>query len=87
MNQFSGDIASILEIALFASGMVVLHFGNAHKAILLKVAGWIMMIGGVVGILCTSHFWLKYYYQGDFDVANKVQQARPLDMSKSGGAH
>ena len=73
MNQFSGDIASILEIALFAAGLVILHFGNVQKAILLKVAAWIMMIGAVAGILCTSHFWFKYFLQGDFDKANSVQ--------------
>jgi len=66
MDQFTGDIAAMLEVALIGSGLAVLHFAIKEQAKLLKAAAYIMMIGGVVGLLCTSYFWFTYHQVGQF---------------------
>ncbi len=68
MQQFMGDIAAMLEIALIGAGLIVLHFAHKDGAKLLKSAAYIMLVGGILGLLCTTYYWFKYYQAGVFDV-------------------
>lgn len=68
MGQFSADIAYTLEVALIAAGLIVLHSSLKQKAKLLKASAWIMMIGGILGLFCTSYWWLRYHKEGVFDL-------------------
>lgn len=70
MAQFLGDIAGMLELFAIAGGLVLLH--RAFKeppARLLKVAGAVLVIGGIAVGLCTSWYWFQYASAGDFDRA------------------
>ncbi len=68
MNQFTADIAGMLEIFAIAGGLVLLHQASKEApAKLLKAAGWLLIAGGVVVGACTTLYWLKYQSRGAFD--------------------
>ena len=69
MAQFLGDIAFLLELALVAAGLGLLHVGRDRAASLLRAAGWILVVGATGTALCTGYFWLRYHQAGDFDRA------------------
>lgn len=69
MAQFLGDIAFLLELALVAAGLVLLHAARERSASLLRAAGWILVVGATGTALCTGYFWLRYHQAGDFDRA------------------
>ncbi|MCH2546543.1 MAG: hypothetical protein MK052_02880 [Alphaproteobacteria bacterium] len=73
MNQFTADIAGILEIAVIAAGLITLYFANKEKSVLLKSAAWLMIIGGIAVGACTAYWWLKYYNHGHFDHPTSIQ--------------
>lgn len=79
MNQFSADIAGVLEIAIIAAGLVTLYFANKEKAPLLRAAAWLMIIGGIAVGMCTAYWWLKYHRQGDFDTVMVHERFAPVD--------
>ncbi|MCB9709551.1 MAG: hypothetical protein H6714_12250, partial [Myxococcales bacterium] len=54
MAQFTADIAGMLEIFAIAAGLVLLHRASKEApANLLKAAGWVLVVGGVVVGACT----------------------------------
>lgn len=67
MNEFLGDIAAMLEIALIGAGLVVLYYAGKEGSKLMKAGAYVMLIGGVLGLLCTSMYWFKYWDAGYFD--------------------
>lgn len=67
MNQFTADIAGILEIAVIAAGLITLHFANKERSIILKVAAGLMIVGGIAAGSCTTYWWLQYYNKGAFE--------------------
>ena len=70
MAEFLADIAGILEIMAIAAGLVVLHRATREGgATLLKVAGWVLVAGGIAVGLCTTTYWLQYRSQGEFESA------------------
>jgi len=70
MAEFLADIAGILEIMAIAAGLVLLHHAAKQgAATLLKVAGWVLIAGGIAVGLCTTSYWFQYRSQGDFDAA------------------
>lgn len=55
MAQFTADIAGMLEIFAIAAGLVLLHRASKEApANLLKAAGWVLVVGGVVVGACTG---------------------------------
>lgn len=79
MDQFAGDIAAMLEIALIGAGLVVLYYANKEGSKLMKTGAYIMLIGGILGLLCTGYWWLKYNTAGAFDYP--MAKDRPYDAS------
>lgn len=73
MNQFTADIAGILEIAVIAAGLIILYFADKEKSALLKSAAWLMIIGGVAVGLCTTYWWFTYHGRGYFEHPVAVQ--------------
>ena len=68
MAQFTADIAGMLELFAIAAGLVLLHrAGKEAPAKLLKVAGWVLVAGGIVVGACTTFYWFKYQSRGEFD--------------------
>jgi len=69
MAQFTADIAALLAVFSFAAGLVILHWAAKAKARLLKAAGWILILAGVLAGSCTTYYWVKYQSAGEFDHA------------------
>ena len=70
MAQFLGDIAYTLEILTIATGLVLIDkAASKPPAKLLRAAGIVLFIGGLIGILCTTWYWLTYQAAGEFDHA------------------
>ena len=67
MDQFTCDMAAMLEIALIGAGLVVLYYALQESSKLMKAASAIMLIGGVLGLLCTGYWWFRYHDAGVFD--------------------
>ena len=67
MDQFTGDIAAMFEIALIGAGLVVLYYADKEGSKLMKVGAYVMLIGGALGLICTGYWWLKYHAMGVFD--------------------
>ena len=49
-------IVSLLCVIVIAAGFSVLHFALFHNTVELKVAGWSLVIGGVVNLFCVFYF-------------------------------
>ncbi len=41
---------SLLSVVVAAGGFVVLHFARTHRTTELKVAGWVLVIGGLTNV-------------------------------------
>lgn len=69
--QFLADIAGMLEIFAIAGGLVLLHRASKEPpAQLLRTAGWVLVVGGIVIGLCTAYYWLRYRLHGEFRSAH-----------------
>lgn len=67
MAQFLADIAGMLEIFAIAGGLLLLHrAAKEAPAKLLKAAGWVLLVGGVLSGICTSYYWFRYQGRGEF---------------------
>lgn len=69
MVQFLADIAGMLEVLAVAAGLLVLHRGRVEQAGLIKLAGLVLIVGGIAGGGCTGYYWVKYQQNGDFETA------------------
>ncbi|MBK24575.1 MAG: hypothetical protein CME70_11325 [Halobacteriovorax sp.] len=69
MAEFLGDIAFMIEILVLGLGLVVIHYGKKEKSKLLKTSGYLMSIFSILALICTTFFYFKYYFNGDFDSA------------------
>lgn len=87
MAMFQLDIAFLLELALFSSGLIVLYFGREKGAGLLKAAGAVLVVGSVLTALCSSYFGVRYHIQGEFDHAHPAhhQMTERAHHMPSGG--
>jgi hypothetical protein len=86
MAQFMGDVAFLLELALVAAGLVLLHAGlersaGAGRAGFLRAAGWILVVGATATALCTGYFWVRYHRAGDFDRAGTCARVEERTLS------
>lgn len=79
MAQFLGDIAGILEIITVAAGLMILHRGRTDGAGLVKLAGVVLIVGGLGSGLCTGYYWVKYQQSGAFETA---YPQHGMDMDK-----
>ena len=88
MAQFLGDLAFLAELVLVAGGLVLLHRARLQPpAGLLRLAGYILVIGGIGGALCTGYYWFKYQAQGDFDHAYPVMMQKMSKGMMNSGMH
>ena len=67
MDQFTGDIAAMLEVSLIGMSLVLLHYALKEDSKLMKIGAYIMLIGGILGLLCTSYWWFEYHGLGVFN--------------------
>ncbi|PHS39025.1 MAG: hypothetical protein COA91_06775 [Robiginitomaculum sp.] len=73
MLMFMAALVYLVELALVAAGLLVLDTAKKQDGKFAPWAGWILVIGGIAGLLCTSYFSLKYMGQGAFDIAALAQ--------------
>ncbi|MCF6274818.1 MAG: hypothetical protein L3J05_03550 [Robiginitomaculum sp.] len=73
MLMFMAALVFQVELAVIASGLFAFYKAKKEDSKALKWAGWILTIGGVSGVLCTSYFSLRYMSQGAFDMAEITQ--------------
>jgi hypothetical protein len=69
MALFHLDAVLILEVIAFSAGLVVLHFGKLGSAILLRTAGWVLIVASLGTAACTLYYGIRYHVQGEFDHA------------------
>ncbi len=69
MAMFQLDIAFLLELALFAAGLVLLHLGKQGTAPLLRAAGFVLVVGSVLTAACSVYYGVRYQIQGEFESA------------------
>lgn len=89
MLIFQLDIAFILETALIGAGFIILHKAvKEPPAGLLKTAGYLFILAGILTMPCTLYYGFKYWFQGDFDrgavVVPLADPHAPCAMMKSG---
>ncbi|MBY0518737.1 MAG: hypothetical protein K2P81_17635 [Bacteriovoracaceae bacterium] len=65
MAMFLGHIAVILEMFALATGIVLVQLIKENKGFS-SLAGWILVIFGILGVICTGYYMLQYFYIGDF---------------------
>lgn len=74
MAMFLGHIAFILQMFALATGLVLIRFNKENKG-LSTLAGWILVIVGILGAICTGYYMILYFYLGDF--AHAYPQSMP----------
>lgn len=78
--MYVAHIASSLGLALFAAGFVALYFANRENSGHLKIAGWLLIVGAALGLLCNGYYSLKYLQQGVFDTPMMMRHANMMSM-------
>ncbi len=73
MLMFMAALVFQVELAVIAGGLFALYKAKKEDSKYLNWAGWILTIGGVLGLLCTTYFSLLYMGQGGFDMAAMMQ--------------
>ena len=69
MTMFIAEIAFLFELALIAWGLLILSKAETRDNKYRKWAAYILLIGSILTLLCTSFFSMKYMAQGGFDQA------------------
>lgn len=69
MSMYAAHIAIILEILAIAAGLIALHYAGTIQSKLIRAAGIILVVFGVLSAICTFYYSVKYYLRGDFNHA------------------
>lgn len=64
MNGFSMSLTFLLTLSLIAAGLIILHVAKKENALLLKMAGWILILGSVAMLAVTGLQCFKYSTSG-----------------------
>jgi multisubunit Na+/H+ antiporter MnhB subunit len=65
MAMFLGHIAFLIESFGVAFGLVLLQLGKENKPLFSR-AGWLLIIIGIGGAICTGYYMLDYFWMGHF---------------------
>lgn len=65
--MFIMHIAMLYGIMVLAGGFVAFHFVQRFPSAPLKVAAWILVIGGALNLLCSSYYAMRYVQNGYSD--------------------
>ena len=78
--MYVAHIAWSLGLILVAAGFAALHFAVRESSAHLKTAGWLLVIGGALGLVCNGYYSLKYLQQGAFETPIAMHQANMMPM-------
>jgi len=67
MTMFFAEFVFSFELIVIALGLIVYYKAGEKNAPPLKLAAYVLIIGGVLAISCTSYFSFKYFNQGEFE--------------------
>jgi len=67
MAVFLGILSFVLCLIMIAVGLILLHHEKKNKGGLLKLAAFILIIGGIIFGMNTGYHYLKYHFKGEFD--------------------
>lgn len=65
MAMFLAHIAQMLELFALATGLVLIRLSKENKGVS-SLAGWILVVFGILGLICTGYYMIQYFYLGDF---------------------
>lgn len=65
MAMFLGHIAFLLEAFAVAAGLVLIPLSKENRGSF-SIAGWLLIVVGILGAVCTFYYMLHYYNLGDF---------------------
>jgi len=85
LSIFEVNIAATLEMGLISTGLIVLHFAKKEKSKLMKTGAYIMIVGGVLTLLCTMNYAVRYRQFGLFDLEAMVTS--DVEVDKNGTVH
>jgi len=86
--MYLAHIATFLGLAVLASGFVAFHFARRSQSQPLRIAGLILVIGGVLGLVCILYYSLKYWRAGYFETPAAMMMPHNMDLnSRSTGEH
>jgi len=69
MAEFLGDIAFMLDFVVAVSGLIMLYHAGKAGSQLLRASGYLLIIGGILGMACTGYYYFKYHFAGEFESA------------------
>lgn len=65
--MYFAHIATFMGLAVTAGGFVAFHFARKEQSLPLRIAGLILVMGGILGLSCILYYSLKYWRAGDFE--------------------
>jgi hypothetical protein len=80
MLMFHFHLSLLLAMALFAGGLILLHFAASKTGSgFLKLAGIVLVAGSAASAACLAYYGVKYWRQGAYDMA-QGGMAHPMPM-------
>jgi hypothetical protein len=71
MAHLTAAISLLLELFSIAAGLVLLQRASKEApAKFLQVAGWLLVVGGLLFGACTTVYWFKYRSFGEVDAGH-----------------
>ena len=87
MLMFHFHLTFLLALAVFAGGMLLLHFAASKTGSgLLKIAGIVLVAGSVASAACLVYYGVKYWQQGAYaTAAHGGMMGHPMMMQRMMG--
>jgi len=81
--MYAAHIAWSLGLILVALGFVALHFAGKENSGHFRIAGWLLVVGGTLGLIGNGYYSLKHLQRGTFETRMMMRQS---SMTPMGGA-
>ena len=59
-------IAMYLGAMVTAAGFIIMHYAVRRSSALLRIASFILIIGGILGLFCMASYSYVYWQEGYF---------------------
>ena len=68
MGMFLADLAFAVELITIALGFYFLYLAKREKSQEIKIGAYILLVGGIGAIVCTTYYTLLFWNAGKFAV-------------------
>lgn len=65
--MYLAALAYSLYLIVIAGGCVALYFASWRNSWHIRIAAWVLIIGGTLGLACNFYYDWVYWRQGAFD--------------------